>query len=49
MLRVLEHGYKVKMVLTGSETYSVDTTDDLLNVEERMKNDTLAKDYIEAK
>ncbi|MHB8104016.1 MAG: 3-deoxy-manno-octulosonate cytidylyltransferase, partial [Dehalococcoidales bacterium] len=40
MLRVLEHGHKVKMVLTDFETYSVDTPEDLLSVAERMKNDT---------
>lgn len=38
MLRVLEHGYKVKMVLTEFDTYSVDTIDDLMKVERLMKN-----------
>ena len=41
MLRVLEHGYKVKMVLTDYQTYSVDTPEDLRFVEEQMKNDLL--------
>ena len=45
MLRVLEHGYKVKMVLTDYETYSVDTPEDLRAVEERMQNDPLVRKY----
>ena len=49
MLRILEHGYKVKMVLTKFETYSVDTPEDLRFVEEQMKNDPLAIKYSEAK
>jgi len=48
MLRVLEHGYKVKMVLTDYETYSVDTPEDLRSVEERMKNDPLISKYPKA-
>jgi 3-deoxy-manno-octulosonate cytidylyltransferase (CMP-KDO synthetase) len=49
MLRILEHGYKVKMVLTKFETHSVDTPEDLRFVEEQMKNDSLAIKYTEAK
>ena len=45
MLRVLEHGYRVKMVLTSFETYSVDTPEDLRFVEERMQNDPLIAEY----
>jgi len=45
MLRLLEHGYKVKMVLTKYDTYSVDTKDDLKNVEQLMKNDKLINSY----
>ena len=45
MLRVLEHGYKVKMVSTQSETYSVDTPEDLKRVEHLMKNDPLLPEY----
>ena len=45
MLRAIEHGYKVKMVPTRFETYSVDTPEDLKNVERRMKNDPLLKRY----
>ena len=41
MLRVLEHGFKVKMVLTKFETYSVDTINDLKRVENLMKKDKL--------
>ena len=36
MLRVLEHGYKVKMVVSDYDTYSVDTPEDLENVEKLM-------------
>jgi 3-deoxy-manno-octulosonate cytidylyltransferase (CMP-KDO synthetase) len=46
MLRVMEHGYRVKMVLTNYDTYSVDTQEDLKNVENLMKNDKLMKLYI---
>ncbi|GAI10851.1 unnamed protein product [marine sediment metagenome] len=49
MLRALEHGYKVKMVLTKFETYGVDTPEDLRLVEERMKIDPLLTKYTEAK
>lgn len=45
MLRVLEHGYRVKMALTRFDTYSVDTTEDLKKVERLMSQDTLAGRY----
>ncbi len=45
MLRVLEHGYKVKMVPTHHETYSVDTPEDLRDVENLMIRDSLMKFY----
>jgi len=45
MLRVLEHGYKVKMVLTKYDTHSVDNIDDLKRVEQLMKNDKLVNSY----
>ncbi|MDY6917840.1 MAG: 3-deoxy-manno-octulosonate cytidylyltransferase [Chloroflexota bacterium] len=45
MLRAIEHGYKVKMVLTRFETHSVDTPEDLRFVEECMRNDPLVKKY----
>jgi 3-deoxy-manno-octulosonate cytidylyltransferase (CMP-KDO synthetase) len=46
MLRVLEHGYKVKMICSDYETYSVDTPEDLKHVEKEMLNDTLLKSYV---
>jgi 3-deoxy-manno-octulosonate cytidylyltransferase (CMP-KDO synthetase) len=45
MLRVLEHGYDVKMVSTNYKTYSVDTIDDLHRVENLMENDSLIREY----
>ena len=45
MMRILEHGYKVKMVPIAYDTYSVDTTDDLQRVEKLMKNDELMRQY----
>lgn len=45
MLRILEHGLKVKMVLTDYLTYSVDTPQDLEKVEKLMSNDKLIKQY----
>jgi len=45
MLRAIEHGYKVKMVKTQYETYSVDTREDLKHVEEIMKTDELFRKY----
>lgn len=45
MLRVLEHGLKVKMVLSEVETYSVDTPDDLARVEVLMGNDMFIREY----
>ena len=45
MLRFLEHGYRVKMVESPYETYSVDTPADLELVEEKMKSDPLVALY----
>jgi len=45
MLRVLEHGYKVKMVMSDHRTYSVDTPDDLECVNSCMEHDELMKQY----
>ena len=39
MLRILEHGYKVKMVMSPYNTCSVDTPEDLRKVEQLMKDD----------
>lgn len=46
MNRLLENSIKIKMVLTETETYSVDTIADLENVNTKMKNDLLIKTYI---
>ena len=45
MLRVLEHGYKVKMVMSDHQTYSVDTKEDLEYVNKCMENDLLIEKY----
>ncbi len=45
MLRALEHGYQVQMVLTNSVTYSVDTIDDLRHVEALLHTDALVSSY----
>jgi len=45
MNRVLEYGYKVKMVYEEVETYPVDTPEDLKKVESLMSQDALVKKY----
>ncbi len=45
MLRCLEYGYKVRMVMTEAETCSVDTPDDLREAEEAMQADELLARY----
>ena len=45
MMRVLEHGYEVKIVLTEFETYSVDNIDDLRKVEKFLRKDKLINKY----
>lgn len=45
MLRVLEHGDRVRMVQIAVDTYSVDTPEDLRDVEAAMRNDTLMAKY----
>jgi 3-deoxy-manno-octulosonate cytidylyltransferase (CMP-KDO synthetase) len=45
MLRVLEHGYKVRMVPFDLMTYSVDTPEDLARVEALMQKDPLNAKY----
>jgi len=45
MMRVIEHGYKVKMVFSDAKTYSVDTVEDLARVERLMENDPLIAQY----
>ncbi|PTN10871.1 3-deoxy-manno-octulosonate cytidylyltransferase [Nitrosomonas aestuarii] len=45
MLRLLEHGYKVKMVPTTFNTQAVDTEADLARVAKLMENDPLLSSY----
>ena len=45
MMRVIEHGYKVRMVLSREETLSVDTAGDLARAEKAMEKDELMKAY----
>ncbi|MFC1833542.1 3-deoxy-manno-octulosonate cytidylyltransferase [Thermodesulfobacteriota bacterium] len=45
MMRVLEHGYRVKMVPTSFDIYSVDTEEDRQRVEALMGNDGLVGQY----
>ena len=45
MLRLLENGYKVKIVPTESDSYSVDTPEDLAKVEQLMESDPLLAQY----
>lgn len=45
MNRILDHGYKVKMVYEDFDTYCVDTREDLQRVEKLMENDSLIKQY----
>lgn len=45
MLRVLEHGYKVKIIPSVYDTYSVDTREDLHKVEKLMHSDYLFGRY----
>ena len=47
MLRLLEHGYKVKMVASKKNTYGVDTPEDLEKVEILLKDDVLFPLYEE--
>jgi len=46
LLRVLELGYKVKMILNETPTFSVDTPEDLEKVKQIMKNDYFISRYI---
>ena len=46
MNRILENGIKIKMVLSETDTYSVDTLADLENVNSKMINDILLKSYL---
>ena len=46
MMRVIESGDRVKMVLTKEESYGVDTPEDLARVEKRMADDLLMVKYV---
>ena len=46
MLRVIESGKKVRMVLTHEQSFSVDTKSDLEKVDFLMRNDKLMQEYI---
>ena len=46
MLRIIESGDKVKMVLTKEDTLSVDTKEELSRVEDKMNDDFLMKKYM---
>ena len=37
MMRVLEHGYKVKLIKTSHESFAVDTKNDIKKVENYLK------------
>ena len=45
MMRIIEHGDKVRMVMIDNNTYSVDTAEDLKRVEGMMENDRLMAKY----
>ena len=45
MLRLLENKYKVKMILSNSQVFSVDTIEDLKKVEKKMKSDKFVSLY----
>ena len=45
MMRILEHGGRVRMVMTKTETLSVDTPADLERVVEKMRGDSLMARY----
>ena len=45
MMRVLENGENVRMVMTSEASYSVDTFEDLIRVEKIMESDSLMKTY----
>ena len=45
MLRVLEHGYKIKMVIVNYNGVGVDIPSDISRVEKLMANDNLLSEY----
>jgi 3-deoxy-manno-octulosonate cytidylyltransferase (CMP-KDO synthetase) len=46
ILRALEYGFKVKMIMSDKYTMSVDTPQDLEKVRKLMENDPLIKRYL---
>ena len=46
MLRIIENGENIRMILTKAESYSVDTKEDLRNVEKKLKGDCLMSKYV---
>lgn len=46
MMRIIENGDRVRMVMIDEESYSVDTEDDLKRTELQMVSDLLMKSYI---
>jgi 3-deoxy-manno-octulosonate cytidylyltransferase (CMP-KDO synthetase) len=45
-MRFIEHGYRVRMVETEFDTYSVDTPEDLERIQEMMRTDELTQTYL---
>jgi 3-deoxy-manno-octulosonate cytidylyltransferase (CMP-KDO synthetase) len=45
MMRIIENGDKVRMVMTEASSFSVDTPEDLNNVEIKMEGDQLIQSY----
>ncbi|MBI3899042.1 MAG: 3-deoxy-manno-octulosonate cytidylyltransferase [Gammaproteobacteria bacterium] len=45
MMRILEHGEKVRMIMTNAQTVSVDTPEDHAYVNELMRTDSLMPSY----
>jgi len=45
MLRLMEHGHKVRMIPTDRDTQAVDCMDDLIKVEALLKDDPLCSEY----
>ena len=48
MMRIIENGEKVRMVMIDDISFSVDTAEDLKKVQQEMKNDALMHTYISA-
>lgn len=46
MMRIIENGESVRMVMSNYKSFSVDTQEDLINVDQRMINDQLMPEYM---